>query len=314
MELATIDDIGKSIADAVKSYFTDRKKFEEQRKDLQPELKQVWDALENKQTVNGCTTKQDWAKFAGTSLRNLQYILKDGSRKRAKTDANPVRFANCDTADGIILGGVKYLIDRDHGGVMIGYSGVRWQKQFPHLRRLVGTLRVIEKPAPATDPVVAPKPTQGKKKQGAKFKGTRHDGHGAETQEYVNFKNEANRAKWLKKTRQAKGKTHVEIEEQTPAPRKPTPRCAYCGKTDFFSIADFNRHKNAHVVSHEEHWKRYNQEQIEKYGDGSEEQHPAAKELAAAVASADVPKTVAVFNERGQCVGVDDPCEPSEGE
>jgi hypothetical protein len=65
--------------------------------------------------------------------------------------------------------------------------------------------------------------------------------------------------------------TPATADAPTSEPKKPTPRCAYCGATDFISIVDFSRHKNHHIYTHDEHWKRHQQEQIEKYGDGSEE-------------------------------------------
>jgi hypothetical protein len=87
MKLATIDDIGKSVAADLKELFGDKKKMEERRKELQPELKQVWDALEAGQTVNGFTSKTEWAeKYAKVTIRYCQYIVKDGSRKNQKRE------------------------------------------------------------------------------------------------------------------------------------------------------------------------------------------------------------------------------------
>ena len=83
MKLATIDDIGKSIAADLKELFDNNNKIEDRRKELQPELKQVWDALEAGQTVNGCINKGEWAKFAKVTIRYCQYIVKNGSRKRS---------------------------------------------------------------------------------------------------------------------------------------------------------------------------------------------------------------------------------------
>lgn len=48
-------------------------------KQPRPLLQQVWDALEAGQPVQGCTTKEEWAKrFANTTMRNIQYILAGG--------------------------------------------------------------------------------------------------------------------------------------------------------------------------------------------------------------------------------------------
>ena len=44
----------------------------------------------------------------------------------------------------------------------------------------------------------------------------------------------------------------------------------------------------------------------------TEELSEPAKALAATVDGADAPKKIAKFDERGQCVGVDDPCESKE--
>lgn len=84
-----INDIGAQ----VKALIVDMKRnegvVEQTRKLAQPLLRQVWDALENGETVAQCKSKTEFAKYAGVSMRYCQFILKDGSRKRS--DANRVR-------------------------------------------------------------------------------------------------------------------------------------------------------------------------------------------------------------------------------
>jgi len=56
---------------------------------VKPLLEQIWTALDNKQTVNGCTTKGAFAKSVGYSRRALEYIVYGRPEKKTKdNDAN----------------------------------------------------------------------------------------------------------------------------------------------------------------------------------------------------------------------------------
>lgn len=73
---------------------------ENSRKLAQPLIKQVWDAYTAAEeagtaiTINGASSKTEWAKQAKIGMRYCQYVSRDGDRKRSEKekDANRVRL------------------------------------------------------------------------------------------------------------------------------------------------------------------------------------------------------------------------------
>ena len=80
-----------------------------------------------------------------------------------------------------------------------------------------------------------------------------------------------------------------------------SPRCIYCRATYFKSMAAFNRHNTQHIYTHDEHWKRYQQEQLEKYGDGSDtvtqNRIPAADRLTVRLTKVQIREVKAVLGD-----------------
>lgn len=86
--MADIDKIGTEVVSEMTTLLANKEIIEQHRQSVQIKLRQVWDALEAGQTVNGATTKEGWAQFAGCTMRNLQYILRGGNKNRG--EAKPV--------------------------------------------------------------------------------------------------------------------------------------------------------------------------------------------------------------------------------
>jgi hypothetical protein len=77
--MTDINKIGEEVAALIKGAEKDKAK-------IAPKLREVWTALEAKTEVNGVKSKGAWAKKFGITLRYCQYIVKDGSRKRERSE------------------------------------------------------------------------------------------------------------------------------------------------------------------------------------------------------------------------------------
>jgi hypothetical protein len=89
--------------------------LEERQAKIKPLLEQVWTALNNKQTVNGCATKGAWAKSIGYTTRALQYIIYGRPEKKKDEDCGAntrSQVANLDKATHVIFGGIKYPLNK----------------------------------------------------------------------------------------------------------------------------------------------------------------------------------------------------------
>lgn len=86
----------KSLAAKLKNVATQQSGLDKDRISIQPQLRQVWDALKAGTVVNGCKTTKEWAeKFAKVTPRYCQYILK-GNRDRTeevkrRTSGSPIK-------------------------------------------------------------------------------------------------------------------------------------------------------------------------------------------------------------------------------
>jgi hypothetical protein len=89
----SINKIGAEVAKALRELEKGADALDVRRDAAQSKLRQVWDALERGEIVNGCTTKKAWASFAKVDIRTCQYTLK-GKRNRSaevkKRSANHV--------------------------------------------------------------------------------------------------------------------------------------------------------------------------------------------------------------------------------
>jgi hypothetical protein len=89
----SINKIGADVAKALRELEKGADAMDIRRHAAQSKLRQVWDALERGEIVNGCTTKKAWAAFAKVDIRTCQYTLK-GKRNRSaevkKRSANHV--------------------------------------------------------------------------------------------------------------------------------------------------------------------------------------------------------------------------------
>ena len=89
----SINKIGADVAKALRELEKGTDALDVRRDAAQSKLRQVWDALERGEIVNGCTTKNAWAAFAKVDIRTCQYTLK-GKRNRSaevkKRSANHV--------------------------------------------------------------------------------------------------------------------------------------------------------------------------------------------------------------------------------
>jgi hypothetical protein len=89
----SINKIGAEVAKALRELEKGADALDLRRDAAQSKLRQVWDALERGEIVNGCTTKKAWASFAKVDIRTCQYTLK-GKRNRSvevkKRSANHV--------------------------------------------------------------------------------------------------------------------------------------------------------------------------------------------------------------------------------
>ena len=74
--MTDINKIGERAATKIKSIAKTKHKLDEQSKVAQPELAQVWAALEAGTPVNGCKSKKEWAAKWKISDRMCRYILK----------------------------------------------------------------------------------------------------------------------------------------------------------------------------------------------------------------------------------------------
>jgi hypothetical protein len=84
-----IDQVGvtaKRIMSEIRAYGDShknmRKAMNQRVAELRPLLREVWDALEAGQVVNGCSSKGEWAAWSGQTTRNIQYHLKGGNLRR----------------------------------------------------------------------------------------------------------------------------------------------------------------------------------------------------------------------------------------
>jgi 6-pyruvoyl-tetrahydropterin synthase len=101
--MTNIDQLGEDVAAKIKS-------AERDKTTIAPDLRKVWAAFDAKQEVNGVRKKKDWAKKFGVSLRYCQYLVRDGSRKNQR--ANSVRVVTLKEGMVVNFDGVKYVIER----------------------------------------------------------------------------------------------------------------------------------------------------------------------------------------------------------
>jgi hypothetical protein len=84
--MADINKIGEQAQALLKEVKTESTKVaalvEERNKQLKPLLEKVWAALEKKQVVNGCATKDAWATTVGFTKRAINNIV-HGRKSRA---------------------------------------------------------------------------------------------------------------------------------------------------------------------------------------------------------------------------------------
>jgi hypothetical protein len=96
----------KSVVDAArksteKARMT-RKEYNERRKAktavLRPVLTDIWKKLENGETVGGYTTKEEWCKKVGITIRWCQKVIRDGGevKKSLRFYADSVNFSEKD--------------------------------------------------------------------------------------------------------------------------------------------------------------------------------------------------------------------------
>lgn len=116
--MKNLDEIGTEAAKLLQG-------MESSRKLAQPLLKQIWEAFDNAKknkvsiTINGATSKSQWAAKCGVTLRHCQYLVRDGSRKRSeKSDANRVR----------VFDGFEVNIRGYHAYVGEGWVSVEFEK------------------------------------------------------------------------------------------------------------------------------------------------------------------------------------------
>lgn len=118
-----IDKLGEEVAAQIKGAEADNAK-------IALGLRQVWEALEAKQEVNGVKSKSAWAEKFGVTLRYCQYIVKDGSRKRTRKDdhAHEPRVRIIELKQGMVVSidSVKYRIPLGQHGYVALEKGKRW--------------------------------------------------------------------------------------------------------------------------------------------------------------------------------------------
>jgi hypothetical protein len=106
-----INKLGEEVAAMIKSAETDKAR-------IAPKLREVWQALEDKQEVNGVKTKKEWAKKFGVTMRYCQYLVRDGSRKdQTRTTVRVL--------DGLTVGLRNLELDAGEGSVMVEFEKAR---------------------------------------------------------------------------------------------------------------------------------------------------------------------------------------------
>jgi hypothetical protein len=121
--MVDIDKLGKEVAAKIAG-------AEKDKTAIASDLRTIWEALEAKQTVNGVTSKKDWAKKFNVSLRYCQYLVKDGTRKRNEKEANRVRVL-----DGVTVGLRGLEIHAGEGEVTVEFERVRIDTYRAKVRR-----------------------------------------------------------------------------------------------------------------------------------------------------------------------------------
>jgi len=114
-----LDTLGEKIARRITSMEGMKNDVESERHDIGSDLRIIWKALEDGQTVNGATNKKEWCAFAKITPRYAQYLVKDGSRKNQGTRTT-VRVL-----DGMTIGLRGLELDAGEGEVSVEFEKVR---------------------------------------------------------------------------------------------------------------------------------------------------------------------------------------------
>lgn len=144
----SINKIGADVAKMLRELEKGAEAMDIRRSSAQTRLRQVWDALERGEIVNGCTTKKAWAAFAKVDIRTCQYTLK-GKRNRSaevkKRSANHVvRVPVLKPGSMFKVDGITYQIPEnvgDHSNYVAKIEVPRGEKEF---RRLHFWVKEIE--------------------------------------------------------------------------------------------------------------------------------------------------------------------------
>jgi hypothetical protein len=85
--VSNLDSIGKKAAEQVRAFSEKKETSDAAASAAKDALAKVWDALEAGKTVNGCKSKDEWAKKWQVSTRMCRYILR-GRKKRTGEHRN----------------------------------------------------------------------------------------------------------------------------------------------------------------------------------------------------------------------------------